>query len=113
MPVKLFASAIIAALLLAGTALPVSLTPGQGAQPPQPRTDTAAATTLTEEEAISIALKHAGLTRTQISRLDWDFDRDRRGPEWDIDFSCDGFEYSYEIHAESGAILDWDKEWDD
>ena len=47
-----------------------------------------------------------------MSRLDWDFDRDPRGPEWDIEFSCDGFEYSYEIHGESGTILEWEKERD-
>ena len=52
-------------------------------------------------------------TVAQIHRLERELDRDRRGPEWDIDFTCDGFEYSYEIHAETGAILNWEKEWDD
>ena len=112
MPVKLFASAVIAALLLTGTVLPVSLTSGQGAQLPQPR-ETGMKATLTAEEALDIALTHAGLTEAQIHRLERELDRDRRGPEWDIDFTCDGFEYSYEIHAETGAILNWEKEWDD
>lgn len=202
MPIKLFASALIAALLLTGTAVPVSLTPGQGAQSPQPRAEAAAVTTLTEaeaiaialahaklneseitelrahldrddriphwdirwrsgdweydydvhpetglilewekdyetarkppasqppateapgtepdyltrEEALAIALAHAGLTEGRISRLERELDRDDGRPEWDIEFTCDGYEYSYEIHAETGAILDWEKEWDD
>ena len=112
MPVKLFASAVIAALLLTGTALPVSFTSGQGAQLPQPR-ETGMKTALTADEALEIALKHAGLTRAQISRLERELDWDENRPEWDIEFTGNGFEYSYEIHAESGSVLEWDKEWDD
>ena len=112
MPVKLFASAVIAALLLTGTALPVSLTSGQGAQLPQPR-ETGTETALTAEEALEIALNHAGLTKAQIRPPEWDFDRDKGRPEWEIEFVCDGYEYSYEIHAETGTVLDWEKERDD
>lgn len=114
MIIKLFASALIAALLLTGTATEVSLSPGQGAQSQQPaQLKTAAATNLTEDRALAIALEHAGLTEAQISRLEREFDWDDGRPEWDIEFTCNGFEYSYEIHAETGAILDWEKERDD
>lgn len=113
MPIKLFTSALIAALLLTGTAFPVSRPPGQGAQSPQSQETLAAATTLTEAEAIAIALSHAGLTGDKISRLERELDRDDGQPQWDIEFTCDGYEYSYEIHAETGAILDWEREWDD
>ena len=113
MPIKLFASALIAALLLTGTAFPVSQPPGQGAQSPQPQETPAAATTLTEAEAIAIALTHAELSDAEITELRAHRDRDDGRPEWDIEFTCDGYEYSYEIHAETGAILYWEKEWDD
>ncbi len=112
MPVKLFISALIAALFLTGTALPISRAPGPGA-PVQRSAETPAETLrLTGEEALDIALKHAGLTKAQISRLERDFGWDRDRPEWDIEFTCDGFEYSYEIHGESGTILEWEKERD-
>lgn len=114
MPIKLFASALIAALLLTGAVIPMYFSSGQGPRSQQPaQTKTAAATTLTKDHARTIALEHAGLTEAQISRLEREFDRDEGRPEWDIEFTCDGYEYSYEIHAETGAILDWEKERDD
>lgn len=110
MPVKLFASAVIAALLLTSAALPVSLTPGQGAQTRQIQP---ADTGLTAEEALTIALNHAGLTENQIRRLEREFDREKGRTEWDVEFICDGYEYSYEIQAETGVILEWDRERED
>jgi uncharacterized membrane protein YkoI len=112
MPVKLFASAVIAALLLTGTAFSVSHTPGQGVQIIKSR-ETGADTALTADEALAIALNHAGLTESRIRRLERELDREKGRSEWDIEFICDGFEYSYEIHAETGAILDWDQDRDD
>jgi uncharacterized membrane protein YkoI len=108
MPVKLFASAVIAALLLTGTATAVTRSPGQSVQLQQPRLS--GSVCLTGEEALAIALEHAGLTQDRIRRPERDFDWDNGRPEWDIEFICDGFEYSYEIHAESGAILDWERD---
>ena len=32
---------------------------------------------------------------------------------YEVDFEADGYEYEYEIHAETGEIITWDKEWDD
>jgi len=34
-------------------------------------------------------------------------------PEYSVEFRHDGWEYDYEIHAQTGKILDWDKERDD
>lgn len=85
---KLIATAVIAALLLTGTGL-------------------------TAEEALTIALNHAGLTQDQIRRLERERDWDRGRPEWDIEFVSGNYEYSYEIHAETGVILEWDRERED
>lgn len=68
---------------------------------------------LTREEAIAIALTHAGLTADHIRALEVEFDVERSGPEWSVEFQSGGWEYEYEIHAETGAILEWDKEFDD
>ena len=67
---------------------------------------------LTREEAIAIALADAGFDEAQVNRLRAEFDRDDGIPEYDVEFTRDGWEYEYEIHAESGKILHADKEWD-
>ena len=68
---------------------------------------------LTKEESIAIALAHAGLSESQVTRLKAEFDYDDGRPEYDVEFKYDGWEYEYEIHAESGKILSYDKERDD
>lgn len=68
---------------------------------------------LTEAEVKAIALKHAGLSEKDVKGLRCEFDYDDGRPEYDVEFRSGGYEYEYEIHAESGKILKWDKEWDD
>lgn len=70
-------------------------------------------TTLTAEEAKAIALAHAGFTADQVTRLRAEFDRDDGVTEWEVEFRVDGWEYEYEINAETGEILHSEKEWDD
>lgn len=84
------------------------------AKEPAPATQQPAATEkLTREQAQEIALKHAGLTKDQVSRLQVEFDYDDGRPEYSVEFRHNGWEYDYEIHAQTGKILDWDKERDD
>lgn len=64
-------------------------------------------------EAKSIALAHAGLTEAQVKGLRAEYDRDDGRPEYDVEFRVGNMEYEYEIHAETGKILSWDKEIDD
>lgn len=64
-------------------------------------------------EAKSIALSHAGLTEAQVKGLRAEYDRDDDRPEYDVEFRVGNMEYEYEIHAETGKILSWDKEIDD
>lgn len=68
---------------------------------------------LTREEAIAIALTDAGFTEDQVTRLRTEFDYDDGRPEYEVDFRYGGFEYDYEIHAETGAILSKDKDRED
>ena len=72
-----------------------------------------AAEGLTAENAQAIALEHAGLTADQVTHLRAEFDRDDGIPEYDVEFRQDRWEYEYEIHAETGAILSAEKDWDD
>lgn len=78
-----------------------------------PTSTTAPPVKLTAEEAEAIALKDAGLTREQASRLYTEYDVDHGIPEYDVEFHAGGWEYDYEIHAETGEILFKDIERDD
>lgn len=68
---------------------------------------------LTREEAEAIALAHAGLTADQVVYLRSELDYDRGQPEYEVEFRVDRTEYDYEINADTGAIISWDKDWDD
>lgn len=65
---------------------------------------------LTNQEAMAIAVKDAGLTLSQVSRLRAQYEIDDGIPQYDVEFSYNGFEYSYEIHAETGKILSFEKD---
>ena len=78
---------------------------------PTPET-TAPAILLTAEEAESIALQAASLTREQVKFSRTEFDRDDGVPEWEVEFRHENWEYDYTIHAETGAVLKSDKEYD-
>ena len=68
---------------------------------------------LTKEDAEKIALEHAGFTADQVQRLRTELDYDRGKAEYEVDFHVDRWEYDYEIDAETGKILSWDKDLDD
>ena len=78
-----------------------------------PKAETPKTQKLTADEAKNIALNHAGLKSSQVKGLRAEYDVDDGIPEWDVEFYADGFEYDYEIHAESGKIRSWDKDRDD
>jgi len=68
---------------------------------------------ISKEEAKTVALTHAGVSAADVTRLTAEFDYDDGRPEYDVEFHHGGYEYSYEIHAETGAILSRDKDLED
>lgn len=74
---------------------------------------TKAAALLTKEDAEKIALEHAGFTADQVQRLRTELDHERGKAEYEVDFHVDRWEYDYDIDAETGAVIRWDKDWDD
>ena len=85
--------------------------PEETTLPPETTVDTTpvvtdpVTTTITRDEAISIALKDAGLTKDQVRDLEAELDTDDGTPHYDVDFEKDKGYYDYEIHAETGKIL--------
>ena len=71
------------------------------------------ATLLTEEEAEAAALAHAGLAAGEVRFDRTEKDREKGVPVYEVEFRAGNWEYSYEIHAETGKILEWEKEYDD
>ena len=66
-----------------------------------------------EEKAAEIALKHAGFTKEQVTKLRVEYDYDNGMPEYEVDFHQGGYEYDYRINAELGEILSFDKDLED
>ena len=67
---------------------------------------------LSREEARDIALKHAGVELSQIKGLEIEYDVDDGVPEYSVEFRVDGWELDYEIHAQTGKIIEHHKERD-
>lgn len=65
---------------------------------------------LTKEEAEAIALEYAGFTPDQVSRLRTEYEIDDRIPQYDVQFHEGRWEYEFEIHAETGDILSFEKD---
>lgn len=68
---------------------------------------------ISKDEAINIALNHAGLTRAQVVFDDVELEYEDGRKEWEIEFDHGNWEYEYEIDASNGNILDYEKEYDD
>ena len=69
--------------------------------------------TLTQDEALAKALEHAKLKKNQLDfmkKIELDFEHGRK--IYEIEFYHDGFEYEFDIDAESGKVLKFKKDWD-
>jgi len=86
--------------------------PEKAAAPqPQPTAPEASAAKLTREEAKSIALTHAGVSK--VYDLDVELDKEKGVWVYEVDFETAGVEYEYDIDAYTGEILKSRKERDD
>lgn len=73
-----------------------------------PSGETASAGLISEEEAKAIALKHAGLSESDVKGLRVTRDRDDGRQEYEVEFREGFAEYDYEINAENGEIISYD-----
>ena len=68
----------------------------------------AAAKFIGQDAAISAALAHAGLKRSDIRDLSCELERENGVWVYDVEFESGNMEYDYDIDAKSGAVL---KSW--
>ena len=66
--------------------------------------------TLSGEDAWSIALEHAGLTLEEVEGLRAEGEIDDGVPRYEVQFHVGRVEYEYEIHAETGEILSFERD---
>ena len=74
---------------------------------------TAGGNYISAEEAKSIALKHAGVSESDLIGYSDDLDSDYGIMHYDVEFKAGGYEYDYEINAATGDIIKNEKERDD
>ena len=65
---------------------------------------------ISKEKAKSIALNDAGLKESKVRQLEVELDREDN--KYEVDFEYNGKEYSYEINATTGKIIDKEVERD-
>ena len=69
-------------------------------------------TTITADEATSIALNHAGVSQSDTYGLHTELDRDDGRVRYEVEFKSGGYEYNYTINASDGSIVEYDRERD-
>lgn len=65
---------------------------------------------LTKRDAEAIALQHAGFDFNQISFLYTKYDPDDGIDQYEVNFREGDYEYEIMVHAETGEILEFDKD---
>ena len=83
------------------------------AKPTSKPTDASTTKSIGRDEALSIALKNAGIKSSQAKKVKVEKDRENGRTIYEVEFTADGYEYEYEIDASSGKILKKEKERDD
>ena len=68
---------------------------------------------MTEDQALAIALNHAGLAEDQVTRVRVEKDRDDGVWIYEIEFRNGTTDYEYEVRISDGKILEYDKEPED
>ena len=73
---------------------------------------TRSTTVTTRDRAIEIALQAAGLARADVRDLEAETEREQNGVFWEVEFEAGGYDYTYDIHAENGSIINQKREPD-
>lgn len=65
---------------------------------------------ISADDALAKALAHAGLDRSAVRELDVEPELDDNVPHYSIEFKSGNLEYEYEISAQDGSVLKYDKD---
>ena len=87
-----------------------AVTPAPAATPTLPAPAPTETALITREEAEEIALAHGNFGADRVERLRTEFEWDDGIPQYDVQFYEGDWEYEFEIHAETGQVLSFDKD---
>lgn len=62
------------------------------------------------EQAKAAALAQAGLTAEEVTGLRADYELEGGVPQYDVSFRQGFWEWDVDIHAETGAVLRWERD---
>lgn len=65
---------------------------------------------LTQEEALQTALDYLGFAKDQVTHIRAEYEIDDGVPQYDVEFHQGDWEYEFEIHAENGNVISFDKD---
>ncbi len=65
---------------------------------------------LSADEALNIALEQAGVSRDAIRDIENNLENDNGVLIYEIDFKSGNTEYSYDVNADTGAIVERDRD---
>lgn len=69
--------------------------------------------TITAAKAKEIALKHAGVAADKVAYIRAEYDFDDGVRQYEVEFKVDKVEYDYVINAVTGAVIGYEKDYDD
>ncbi|MCI9143370.1 MAG: cell wall protein [Lachnospiraceae bacterium] len=69
---------------------------------------TASPVDIDQEAAVNAALSHAGLSASQVRKLEADYDYDDGIALYEVEFEYGNYEYEYKIDATTGEILEYE-----
>lgn len=91
-------------------AAPAETLPPIPEEAPPAETAPVRAETLTKDQAEQIALDHVGVAADQVTRLRTEYEIDDGIVQFDVEFRSGDWDHEFEIHAEDGRILSYDKD---
>lgn len=68
---------------------------------------------LSRDQAIALALQTANLDKHAVFDLEAELDREWGGLIWEVDFETREAEYSYDIHAYDGTVINAERDRND
>ena len=81
--------------------------------PTTKKTESATSALISVDKAKSIALNHAGLKASEVVIEKIKLEKDDGIYEYEVEFKKGNWEFEYSINAKTGAIIEFDKDYDD
>lgn len=64
-----------------------------------------------QEQAVIIALAHAGVDQAQTQEMSCEMDLDDGLMIYEVEFLSGAYEYEYKLDAINGEVVEWEVEW--